>query len=179
MRIRAYQILGFVMLAIILGELFIRCKSMTRNIKPVSNFEVEKYLGNWYEIARFDFMFEKNMSNVRANYSMNRDGTINVVNSGFDLSSSKMKTKFGRMKFAGDKGTGALKVSFFRPIYSEYNIIALDSQYRHAMVCGNSYDLLWILSRTPAISDDVKREYLSLAQELGFNTDKLVWTVQN
>lgn len=179
MRIRACQILGFVMLAIILGELFICCKSRAISIKPVSNFDAEKYLGNWYEIARFDFMFEKDLSNVRTKYSMNRDGTINVVNSGYDLSSGKLKSRLGKAKFAGDKNTGALKVSFFRPIYSQYNIIALDPQYKYAMVCGNSYDLLWILSRTPTIPDEVRKEYLSLAQELGFNTDKLVWTVQN
>ncbi len=179
MRIKIYQVLCLVILAVIFGGLFICCKSTAKTYKTRMNFDAEKYLGEWYEIARFDFKFEKNMSHVKANYSMNPNGTIRVENSGFDYIENKMKTKIGKAKFKGANDVGELKVSFFGPFYSGYNIIALDPEYKYSLVAGDSHDLLWILSRTPTIPDDVMQNYLDIARNAGFDVDNLVWTKQD
>lgn len=171
-------IIGAVLI-IMLACFFTSCSSIPENVIPVSNFDSEKYLGTWYEIARFDFKFEKNMSNVQANYSMNKDGSIKVINSGYDYVKGVQKEKTGRAKFAGAKDKAALKVSFFGPFYSGYNVIAIDEYYQYSLVAGNSYKYLWILSRTPTIPDNVKEDYIRIATQAGYDLTNLVWTEQN
>lgn len=149
------------------------------DVKPIENFKIENYLGNWYEIGRFDFKFEKNMKNVRANYSLNEDGSIKVINSGFDYVANKDKKVIGKAKFSTSKqDIGSLKVSFFGPFYSSYTIIALDSEYNYSLVAGENNKLLWILSRTPTIPDKVKENYIQIVQALGYDLTDFVWTVQ-
>ena len=109
---------------------------------------------------------------------MNENGTINIENSGFDYIDGKQKTRTGKVKFAGEKNEGKLKVSFFGPFYSGYNIVALDKNYNYALIAGDNLNLLWILSRTPEIPDDVKENYLNIARQIGYDVDKLVWTIQ-
>lgn len=151
------------------------CQSMPENVTPVSGFNAAQYLGTWYEIARMDFRFEKDMGNVTANYSLNDDGSIRVQNRGFDYIKDEWKEAIGKAKFQDKPTVGALKVSFFGPFYSGYNVIAIDPYYQHALVAGENYDYLWILSRTPTIPYEVQSEYLALADSLGFDTEKLVW----
>lgn len=149
-------------------------------VKPVENFDIERYLGEWYEIGRFDFRWEKNMKNVRANYSMNKDGSIKVVNSGYDYISGKEKQSTGKVKFADSQNnSGALKVSFFGPFYSSYTVIALDSDYQYALVAGANNKLMWILSREPVISDTVKDMYIQIAVDAGYDLTDFIWTVQD
>lgn len=156
------------------------CTSMSQNnVKPVESFNVEKYLGDWYEIGRFDFKWEKNMKNVRANYSLNKNGSIKVTNSGYDYVAQKNKQSIGKAKFAGpQKDIANLKVSFFGPFYSAYTVIALDSEYKYALVAGANKKLLWILSRTPEIPDEIKQKYIQIAQSAGYNFKDFVWTIQ-
>ena len=165
---------------VILGIVITSCSSTSKLIvNPVSNFNLQMYLGRWYEIARFDFKWEKNMSNVVTNYSMNDDGSVMVVNSGYDFKAKKNKRSVGKAKFVGKGDVGALKVSFFGPFYSAYNVIAVDPSYQYALVAGGNKRLMWILSRTPTIPENVKEEFLSIAKSSGYDTEKLVWTVQN
>ena len=154
------------------------CENAPENAVPVSGFNVVDYLGKWFEIARIDFKHEKDMSNVTANYVLNDDGTIKVINRGYDYVDGEWKESVGKAKFVGDPTVGALKVSFFGPFYTGYNIIALDEGYETALIVGKDTNYMWILSRTTTIPEDTKEEYLALASKLGFDTNRLVWVDQ-
>lgn len=155
------------------------CASIPKKAKPVQNFDLNKYLGSWYEIARFDFRFEKDLDNVMAQYSLNNKGNVNVVNSGYNFKKEKWVSAEGVAKFRGDKNSAALKVSFFGPFYSGYNVIALDEDYKYALVAGKDLKYLWILSREKSIPEDIKAEYLKIAQEVGYDTSELIWVEHN
>ena len=142
---------------------------------PVKPFDKERYLGTWYEVARFDFRFERNLNNTTANYSLNDDGSIKVVNRGFNYVKGQWKESVGTAKFVASPDEARLKVSFFGPFYGGYNVIALDSEYQYALIAGSSLEYLWILSRTKTIPDAVKESYLKQARELGFDVEKLIW----
>ena len=148
------------------------------SLGPVKNFELARYLGKWYEIGRFDFKWEKNLKNVAAEYSLNKNGTVKVVNSGYDYAAQKQKQSVGKAKFSGNQNSGSLKVSFFGPFYSDYKIIALDSEYNYALVAGANKKLLWILSRAKTIPADVKERYIQTAQNAGYDLSGFVWTAQ-
>jgi len=113
------------------------CASIPKGATAVSPFEKDRYLGLWYEIARKDFKFERNLNNTTAEYSLNEDGSIKVVNRG-------------------------------------YNLLALDVDYRYALVAGKDLDLLWILSRETTIPVDIKDKYLQIAKEIGYDTSDLI-----
>lgn len=151
------------------------CASIPKKAQPLQNFDVNKYLGNWYEIARFDFRFEKNMDNVMAQYSINDKKNIDVLNSGYNFIKEKWVSAKGVAKFRGDENVAALKVSFFGPFYSGYNVIALDDNYKYALVAGKDLNYLWILSREKSIPENINKEYLKIAQEIGYDTSKLIW----
>ena len=123
---------------------FLSCSQKLEGATGVSNFDVSKYLGKWYEVARLDTWFEKDMDNTEAFYSLNEDGTVRVENSGYNFVKKKWKTSIGKAKFRGDKNVGDLKVSFFGPFYGDYTIIALDSEYKYSLVVGNTNEYLWI-----------------------------------
>nr|WP_317128254.1 lipocalin family protein [Myroides indicus] len=155
------------------------CTSIPKNAKAVENFDVNKYLGTWYEIARFDFRFEKNLNNVSAQYSLNEKGNVIVLNSGYNFIEKEWKKADGLAKFRGNKDTAALKVSFFGPFYSGYNVVALDGNYQYALVAGKNLDYLWILSRTKDIPETIKTDYLKIAEEIGYDTSKLIWVTHD
>lgn len=152
------------------------CASIPKGAVAVKPFDKLKYLGKWYEIARLDFSFEKNLDNVTATYSLRGNGLINVDNKGYDVFESKWKESVGKAKFAGDDNEAKLKVSFFGPFYSPYNVIAIDDHYQFALIAGKNLDYLWILSRTPTIPTDIKIAYLNQAKTLGYDIHRLVWT---
>ncbi len=154
-------------------------KSMSNKVEVVKNFDADRYLGQWYEVARFDFKFEKDLKNVTANYSKREDGKIKVLNKGFNTVKNEWKESEGKAKFAGSENEAALKVSFFGPFYSEYNVVQLDPEYKTALIFGESTDYIWILSRTKTISEDTKKKYLDFATKHGYDLSKLVWTVQD
>ncbi len=157
---------------------FLSCSSIPKGAVAVRPFDVEKYLGQWYEIARMDFRFERNLNQVTATYTKNEDGTIKVDNRGYNYVTNEWKQAIGKAKLVGEPDEARLKVSFFGPFYSGYNVVALDDQYRHALVAGKNLQYLWILSRDRNLPGDIRQSYLNKAQELGFNTDALIWTVQ-
>jgi apolipoprotein D and lipocalin family protein len=159
----------------ILGLLFGSCSTIPEGVVAIKQFNKEKYLGKWYEIARFDFRFERNLNNTTAQYSINDDGTIKVVNRGYNYEKEKWEEATGVAKFVGELDVAMLKVSFFRPFYGGYNVIAIDSGYKYALVCGNKLNYLWILSRENTIPEDIKQNYLGIGEKLGFNTSTLIW----
>ncbi len=150
-------------------------RTIPKGATAVKPFDVDRYTGRWYEIARLDFKHEKGLNNTTADYSQNEDGTIRVVNRGYDFRKGKWEEATGKAKFANGKNEGKLKVSFFGPFYSGYNVIAIDPEYRHALVAGESLKYLWLLSRDRDMPEAVKNEYLREAEQLGYNTADLVW----
>lgn len=163
------------------GLILNSCASQTIPEKAVAvtNFEKDKYLGKWYEIARLDFKFEKGLNNTTAEYSLREDGKIRVDNKGYDFKKDKWKQSVGKAKFVGAENVAMLKVSFFGPFYAGYNVLAIDKDYKYALVSGDSLDYLWILSREKTIPDSVKQDYLKQAQAIGYNTDDLIWVKHN
>lgn len=151
------------------------CATIPKGAVAVKPFDKEKYLGKWYEIARKDFKFERNLSNTTAEYSLNENGTIKVNNQGYNTIKGEWKQAIGKAKFVGEENTAMLKVSFFGPFYSGYNVLAIDDEYKYALIAGESTKYLWILSREVNIPEEIKDNYLKIAKEIGYNTDDLVW----
>ena len=149
---------------------------LPEGITPVDNFQMERYMGRWYEVARLDHSFERNLVSVSAEYSLLEDGTVRVINRGYSEEDERWKQRDGIAKFVKSPDQGFLKVSFFRPFYGSYVIIELDRQnYSYALVCGPERYYLWILSRSPKLDDDVKKRLVEKAASLGFDTEKLIY----
>ena len=154
---------------------FISCTSIPKGAVAVKPFDIDKYLGKWYEIARMDFRFERDMNNTTADYSWNKNGTIKVDNRGYNYVEKEWKQAIGKAKPAGQPGEARLKVSFFGPFYSGYNVIALDSEYKYALIAGENLKYLWILSRETTVPESIKNSYLKIAQDLGYDISALIW----
>lgn len=155
------------------------CTTIPEGAIAVNSFNKSKYLGKWYEIARIDFKFEKNLNNTTAEYSLNDNGTIKVDNKGYDTLTKKWKQSIGKAKFLSSEDVAMLKVSFFGPFYGGYNVVAIDDEYKYALVAGGSLDYLWILSRETSIPETIRTEYLSVAKEIGYDTSRLIWVEHN
>ena len=152
------------------------CTSVPEGVTPVTGFESERYLGTWYEIARFDHSFEEGLSRVTATYSKREDGGIRVLNKGYDAATGEWDEAEGKAYFVSDETTGHLKVSFFGPFYASYVIAELDKDnYQYSLVTGPDRSYLWILARQPTLSQDVLDELLSKAKSLGYATDEFIW----
>lgn len=151
------------------------CTDIPEGVQAVSGFKPERYTGKWYEIARLYFKYEKNMNNTSAHYSINDDGSISVVNRGYNYIKKEWNEARGTAHLMSPDGIGRLKVSFFGPFYGGYNIIALDPEYRYSLVTGNSKKQLWLLSRSKSIPADVKRKFLKTASDYGYRIDQLIW----
>lgn len=152
------------------------CTGVPEGLSVVEDFSLERYLGTWHEIARLDNRFEKELEPVTATYSLSGDGSVRVVNKGYDSSKKDWKTIEGRAVFLDDSkpGRGALKVSFFGPFYASYNVIMLDrEEYSWAVVCGHDRSLFWILSKKPVMDPVLLRQLVEKAASLGFDTAKL------
>ena len=147
-----------------------------QGVTPVSPFDVERYKGKWYEIARLDHSFERGLTNVSATYRPQADGSVEVINRGYDAEEGKWREAVGRAVFTGSSDRGSLKVSFFGPFYGGYHVVALDQQdYRWAMVMGPDRGYLWILARERQLSPAVRAALLRQAVALGVNTEAVIW----
>lgn len=152
------------------------CSSETPiNNEPVKELDLNRYLGNWYELARFDHSFERGMTACTANYSLNDDGTIKVLNSG--VKDGKPKTSEGKAKTTGTPGL--IRVSFFGPFYSDYRVMMLAEDYSYALVGSGSSKYLWILSRTPELPEKVLQSIIQEAVRRGYDINKLIWVDQS
>ena len=170
-RIQRLRVLPVLLISLLL----LGCQSMPEGVEPVGNFELDRYLGKWYEVARLDHRFERGLSEVTAEYSLRPDGQVRVLNSGLPADSDVRNQAEGRAKFAGEPDVGYLKVSFFGPFYGSYVVFELDADYQYAFIAGNTTDYLWLLAREPVIEESVRQRFMQRAGELGFNTDELIW----
>jgi len=160
---------------LVLCSLFlIGCTGIPKGITPVDQFDLQQYLGKWYEVARLDHRFERGLQDVTADYSVADNGLVQVKNRGFNAAESKWSEAIGKARFKSDPETGHLLVSFFGPFYASYVIFELDD-YSQAYIVGNSRKFLWLLSRTPDISDTDKEKFLQKTRELDFDTSELIW----
>lgn len=163
---------------ILIGALcgMVGCAGLPERVRPISGFELPRYLGTWYEIARLDHRFERGLTDIRADYSLRDDGGVRVLNSGFDAEQGRRTEAEGRAYFVETPDVGHLRVSFFGPFYGGYHIIALDRlAYRYAMIAGPDSDYLWILSRTPYLEDSQLSDLIAQAKSLGFPVDRLIF----
>ncbi|SJM96160.1 lipocalin family protein [Crenothrix polyspora] len=152
------------------------CTGIPDGIKPVTGFELGRYLGTWHEVARLDHRFERGLSDISAEYSLLGDGGVKVVNSGYNTQKAARESATGKAYFVDGSDVGRLKVSFFGPFYGGYNIIALDKTgYQWVMICGPDRDYLWILSRNPDLDKTTLQQLVSQAKALGFATEKLIF----
>jgi len=152
------------------------CVGIPKNITPISNFNLEKYLGKWYEIARLDHSFERGLTRVTADYTLRKDGGVRVLNCGYSEKEAKWKKVEGRAYFVKQPDQGYLKVSFFWPFYGSYVIFELDHEgYQYSLVSGPDKSYLWILARGTEIGDELKKTLLEKAATLGFDTNKLIF----
>ena len=147
------------------------CSGQKVDNSTVGGLDLNRYLGDWYEIARFDHSFERGLTHAKANYALNPDGTIVVTNSG--LLDGKRKESIGKAKTTDT--AGLLRVSFFGPFYSDYRVMMLSDNYDYALVGSKSGKYLWILSRTKQLPVNVESKILDEATSRGYNIEDLIW----
>ena len=163
-------------LVVLLLLLLTSCTSLPQDIKPITGFELDRYLGKWYEIARLDHSFELGLSKVTADYSMRDDGGVRVINRGYNAEKKEWNEAEGKAYFVKTPDIGQLKVSFFGPFYGGYNILELDKEdYQYSLVAGPGLNYLWILARTPDLEQSIIIELVKKAQSLGFPVKDLMY----
>jgi apolipoprotein D and lipocalin family protein len=161
------------LLALLLGG----CVKIPENVKPVAHFDLQRYLGTWYEIARLDHSFERGLERVTATYSMRDDGGVKVINRGYNPDKKQWDKAEGKAYFAENPDRGFLKVSFFGPFYGSY--IVMDTDYKtYTMISGPDHSYFWILSRTPKLEKNVLHGLIKKAEQAGFDTGKLIFVNQ-
>lgn len=148
------------------------------HVRPVENFDVKRYVGTWYELARIDNRFEKGLINATAEYSLNADGTVKVVNRGFNREKNEWKEVTGKAKLLGDPRTAALRVTFFGPFYGGYNVVYLSEDYGTAIVIGDSMDYFWLLSREKVILEPKRKALMAEAERIGVDLSKVIDVTQ-
>jgi apolipoprotein D and lipocalin family protein len=164
------RVLVLIATAVIAG-----CVGVPEGIEPVTGFQVERYMGRWYEVARLDHSFERGMEQVTATYELQPDGTVAVLNRGYRADKGEWGEASGKAKFLGAPDVAALKVSFFGPFYGGYNVVDLDPGYQHALVAGPNRSYLWILSRTPTPPKAEVERLVARATALGYDTSQLIY----
>lgn len=168
--VRLQWICAVVLLTVLAG-----CTGRPDGIEPVRPFDAHRYKGEWFEIMRLDHIFERGLTNVTATYTLRDDGSVGVLNRGYDRKNCRWKEADGRAVFQGAQDTASLSVTFFWPFAGGYNVFALDLQdYGWAMISGPSRSYLWILARQPDLSADIRNRLLAQARHLGFPVDDLI-----
>lgn len=161
-----------VVLAMLLGG----CLGMPKTVQPVNNFELDRYLGTWYEIARLDHSFERGLTRIQAEYSLRDDGGVRVLNKGYSVEKQAWQEAEGKAYFVESPDQGYLKVSFFGPFYGSYVVFGLDQEnYQYAFVSGPDTTYLWLLARTPQVAPEVLDAFKQAARERGFDTEQLIY----
>ena len=152
------------------------CLGMPEKVTPVQSFELNRYLGKWYEIARLDHSFERGMEQVSAEYTLKENGKVAVLNRGFVTKTGQWKDAEGKAYFVNKENEGYLKVSFFGPFYGSYVIFELEPKnYDYAFVSGPDTSYLWLLARKPNIAPEIIERFKTRANELGFKTENLIF----
>ncbi len=166
-------------LLVVFAALLGGCLGMPDSVKPVSGFELNNYLGKWYEVARLDHSFERGLTQVTAEYKMRSDGGVSVLNRGYSEADGEWKEAEGKAYFVKSDTDAYLKVSFFGPFYGSYVVFELDREnYSYAFVSGPDTDYLWLLSRTAVVEPEVMDKFIQMSAERGFDTSKLIFVAQ-
>jgi apolipoprotein D and lipocalin family protein len=150
------------------------CTGVPKGIEPVTDFELGRYLGTWYEIVRLDHSFERNLENVTAAYTVRDDGAVTVQNRGYNVRKQRWESVEGRARFAGASDLAHLEVSFFGPFYASYIVFDLDDDYRYALVTGASRSWFWILAREPVVDPVRLDALLARAASQGFDLSSAI-----
>lgn len=145
----------------------------------VKDFKANKYLGKWYEIARFDNRFEKGLDNVSATYTKIKQNKIRVINRGYNKEKKNWKEAKGIALLNKNPEIGKLRVSFFWPFFGDYNILYIDEEYEHAIVGSKSKDYLWLLSRHYTINEEQKDMLTTKIENLGYDINNLIYISQD
>lgn len=148
--------------------------TLTVDNSVVKSFDFDRFLGSWYEVARFDHFFERGMEQTKANYVLRSDGNIDVINTG--IKKGMPKTAKGKAKLTDIPSL--FRVSFFGPFYSDYRVMLVDTDYQYMLIGSGSDNYLWILSRTPILADDDKTRIFNEATRRGYDVKKLIWVKQ-
>ena len=160
-----------VVLLVILGG----CTGRPDGVEPVRPFDVQRYGGEWFEIMRLDHSFERGLTNVTATYTLRDDGSVGVLNRGFDRERCRWKEADGTAEFQGEKTVASLSVTFFWPFAGGYHVFALDQEgYQWAAVSGPTRDYLWILARQPDLPAETRDRIVETARGLGFPVGELI-----
>ena len=169
-----------IILLVVIAFFITACTGKPDGMVAVKNFELDRYLGKWYEIARLDHSFERGLDNITAVYSLRDDGGVEVINSGYSIEDNEWRQAEGKAYFVDDTNSGHLKVSFFGPFYGSYIIFEMDMKdYQHAFISGPSTSYLWLLSRTPQVSPEIIDQFKKRAAEFGFDTSKLIFVAHD
>ncbi len=150
-------------------------RDIPKGAVAVSPFEKERYMGLWYEIARMPSLIEKDLIKLTEDYALNDDGSMTVITRSYNEKKDKWNEVSGKIKMAGADSVGMLKVSYFGPAYVSYNVLAIDPDYRYALVSGSGLSYMWILSKEKSIPEDIKQQFLATAKQIGFDINKLEW----
>lgn len=152
------------------------CSNEQLNNSTVSELDLNRYVGKWYEIARFDHIFERGLVGCTANYTLQDNGYIKVVNAGYKKTlDGKYDESVGKARRPNEDEPGKLEVAFFANFYADYYVLELASDYRYVLVGSKTDKYLWILSRTPQMEQVDLDFLLKRAKERGYNIDKLIW----
>lgn len=147
------------------------CLAQKIDNTPVESFALNRFLGTWYEIARFDHTFERGMELTTARYFLDEDGNLKIINSG--VLNNKFKTSTGKAKFTDTPGL--LRVSFFGPFYSDYRVLDITPDYQYALIGGKTGKHLWILSRLVKPDEKQIDRLLIEASARGYDVGNLIW----
>lgn len=170
-----YIILSLVVI-LLLSCIFCAPSAFSINRTTVSNLDLDRFMGHWYEIARYDHRFERNLECVETDYTRLADGTIEVVNRGIDSRTGEEKVAHGRAHTTST--AGKFRVSFFLFFYSDYNVLAVGPNYEWAVIGSRSPKYLWILARTPEIKETTRDEILRFIARRGYPTAPLIFVSQ-
>jgi len=165
-------------IALLLTSLFMlaACTGKPDGVVAVNGFELDRYLGKWYEIARLDHSFERGLINISAEYTLRDDGGVKVINRGFSKEDNAWQQAEGKAYFVNETDSGYLKVSFFGPFYGSYVVFELDREnYQYAFVSGPDTSYLWLLARQPELDKQIIEKFIKRSQQLGFDTSKLIF----
>lgn len=152
-----------------------RKHSIPKNAEPVTPFDLEQYLGKWYEVARLDNRWERNLSDVTAEYNVMENGRVQMINSGYNYKKEQWVRSEAVAQFVGDPNTATLEISYFGPIFTGYNVLAIEGDYEYALVVGRNTKQCWILSRTKELPEEVRARFVTEAMKVGVRMNNLIW----
>jgi apolipoprotein D and lipocalin family protein len=173
------QILQPIAIALVLALSSLQLAASPSHVEPLTDFKLESYLGTWHEIARIENSIEEGLSNVTASYYLKKNGTIKVINKGFNDEDGEWEEAEGRAYFNSEANIAHLDVTFFWPFYVDYIVFEFeDSENGYAFVTSDSTDYLWLLARKPVVDDTLVERFLMLAEQMEFNTKELIFVSQ-